>query len=456
MWLALYNGAQKVATQAFGSQLRRNATSGLIMTCVNVVVQLAAYPIYLHYLGYEKYGVWLILAVILAFIQMGGNLGIEPAVIKLVAEEHGRGNTQGIQSYVMMAIAALTLSGTIGLVFILCFKVQIIHAFKLSGANADLASWLLPYVGVLCVYVFIVRALNATVSGLGRMDLFNYANTVSRIVVLIVATLLLYIGRGIESLLIGYIASYVLLHIISLIFIRRIVQIRILRIANWSSQRFRRLLQFGGTVFGSKLIAMLISPFNKLMLARYAGVAVIPVYDLAFSGAMVIRGPIEIAIRAIMPEVSRLSRVGTSPAQKRIKNIIRRSMKLLLLTSVPICCFLVLLAEPLLKIWLRGKYLETIPMAFRIMLIGVFINLLCAPAYHTLMGLGKVRYCLLSTMIIGGANVVMVLSFFLLTGSISVNKIGFGLIVAFSIATVYLIYTLRRELKSESNQREDS
>ena len=71
-------------------------TSGMAMAVINIAIQLAMYPIYLHYLGYEKYGVWLILATILSFIQLRGNFGIKLAATKLVAEDHSKGNIQGI------------------------------------------------------------------------------------------------------------------------------------------------------------------------------------------------------------------------------------------------------------------------------------------------------------------------------------------------------------------------
>ena len=43
----------------FSSQLRINMVSGVVATVANVVALAIAYPIYLHILGYEKYGVWL-------------------------------------------------------------------------------------------------------------------------------------------------------------------------------------------------------------------------------------------------------------------------------------------------------------------------------------------------------------------------------------------------------------
>jgi len=68
----------------FSSQFRINIVSGTVTTAINAVVMVIAYPVYLHFLGYEKYGVWLVLATVLTFAQLG-NLGIGPVVMKLVA-----------------------------------------------------------------------------------------------------------------------------------------------------------------------------------------------------------------------------------------------------------------------------------------------------------------------------------------------------------------------------------
>ena len=74
----------------FSSQLRINMLSGTATTIVNIIVMAVGYPLYLHFLGYEQYGVWLVLTTVLSFASLG-TLGIGTAVMKLVAEEHGRG-----------------------------------------------------------------------------------------------------------------------------------------------------------------------------------------------------------------------------------------------------------------------------------------------------------------------------------------------------------------------------
>ena len=335
----------------FSSQLRINMVSGVVVTVINVVAMAVAFPIYLYFLGYEKYGVWLVLATVLSFARLG-NLGIDQAVMKLVAEEYGRGDIEGVQRYVTTALALLCLSGSLVLIAVLVFKIQIVSVFKLNDENAKTALWLLPYIGILSIYVFIVQALHATLSGRGGMDLAKYIQEFGRIVAVTVATIVLYCGRGIESLLIGNTLSYIFVGGASLFIIRKTANIRLLRISNLDTQRGKRILRFGWGVFGSSVISMFLSPFNKLMLSRYAGVSTIPVYEIAYNGSMQVRALIEAGLRALMPEISRISANLTRHAKDRISQIYRRAMKLIFLFGIPMYAGLIIAAPLLLRVWL--------------------------------------------------------------------------------------------------------
>lgn len=225
----------------FSSQLRINMVSGVVATVVNVVVLATAYPVYLHFLGYETYGVWLILATVLTFAQLG-NLGISSAIMKLVAEEHGRGNTKGIQSYVTTSLGILLVTGSLTLILILLFQNQIISALKLSGQNAVIASQFLPYIAFLSVCVMLVQVLNSAISGLGRMDIANYILSGGRVVTVGISSILLWLGNGIESLLIGNTLSYIFVGGVSVFFIKRNANIHLFRVNNLNRQCFRKLV----------------------------------------------------------------------------------------------------------------------------------------------------------------------------------------------------------------------
>jgi len=427
----------------FSSQLRINMVSGVVATVVNVVVLAIAYPVYLHFLGYETYGVWLILATVLTFAQLG-NLGISSAIMKLVAEEHGRGNTKGIQSYVTTSLGILLVTGSLALILILLFQNQIISAFKLSGQNAVIASQFLPYIAFLSVCVMLVQVLNSTISGLGRMDIANYILSGGRVVTVGVSLILLWLGNGIESLLIGNVLSWIFVGGTSVLVIRKTANIRLLRLGNLDKQRYKRLLRFGAGIFGGSVISMFLSPFNKLMLSRYAGVSTIPVYEIAFAGSMQVRALIEAGLRALMPEISRIGANMTKYAKDRISQIYHRAMRLIFLFGIPMYGTLVIFSPLMLRVWLGDRFVETLPGDFRIMLIGSsFLSLLGVPAFYTIIGLDRVRYLVTSSIIAASCNCATVIIHCALMGHLSVRSIGLYMAMSFAAGTAYLICKVR-------------
>ncbi len=420
--------------------------SGTLTMVINTVVMIIAFPVFLHFLGYEKYGVWLVLATVLSFAQLG-DLGIGPAIVKLVAEEHGRNDIKGVQRYITTALAMLCISGTVVLSVILVFKTQITMFFKLSDENARMVLWLLPYIGILSVYVFMVQALNAVLSGLGRMDLANYIQSAGRVVIVVVAGILLYNGRGIESLLIGYVTSYVLVHIASLVCIRRIAHIRLLRMDNLDVHRGRGLLRFGSALLGGSIMVMLFDPFNKLMLSRYAGVSTIPIYDIAYRGSKQVRALIATSLLALMPEISRIGANMTTHARNRITQLNRRAIRLIFLFGGPLYVGLIILLTPFLKFWLREQFVDELPIVFRIMLICTFMSLFGLPAYYTLLGMGMVRYTLMSQVISSAVNALIILTIvFVFHKRLSLEMVFLAVLSATAVSTLYLIWQNRRKV----------
>jgi O-antigen/teichoic acid export membrane protein len=420
--------------------------SGVAVTLVNIAVLAVAYPMYLHFLGYEQYGVWLVLSTVLTFAQLG-NLGIGQAVMKLVAEEYSRHDLEAAQQYMTSALVILAASGAVVLALIVLFQGPIVALFKLSEENAQTVSWMLPYIACLSIYVFIVQAVNAMLSGFGRMDLANYAQTGGRLVAVLVASLLLFLGTGIEGLLIGSAASDIFTHILSLTLIRRVAPVRMLRTGNLSLSRVKRLLGFGSGVLGGSLLSMLLSPFNKLMLSRYAGVASIPIYEIAYTGSMQIRGLAEAGIRALMPEVSRLGANMTEQARDRIREINRRSVGLILWFALPLYGVLILAAPLLLRIWLGDRFVEVLPLALRIALVGSLLSLACVPAYYLLLGLGRVRDCFLGQAILAGVNVLLVLAFAWMDGDLSLPEVLIATLIGMGVSSAYIIVQSHRTLK---------
>lgn len=431
------------------SQLRINMASSVATHCVNIVVLAVTYPVYLHYLGYETYGIWLALGAVLAFARLS-DLGMAQAVTKLVAEDLGKGSAQTVQQYVATAILVLSVAAGVTLTVILIFRFPIISVFKFTEENARIALWLLPYIALLSIYAVIVQVVTATLSGLGRMDLSSYTETVRRIVLLLVVVPLLYFGHGLKGLLIATACSHLVKHLLSLLLIRRIVHFRLMRLGNISSHCFKKLLGIGPGLVGGSAVRMLGMPFNKFMLARFAGVESLPVFDIAYRGSFQIHGMLNAAFRALMPEVSRISSEKSTDAINRIRVLMRRAQHLILFWAAPLYAILFFLAEPLLRVWLGKSFVDTIPLTFRIVFIGSFINLLLVPAYHLLIGMGKMKLVFMFPFITWLSNAVLVLIVCLYLNIFSPLIAGACLVVSYTASSVYLMWSFRLVMQNHT------
>ncbi|MEJ2683147.1 MAG: oligosaccharide flippase family protein [Candidatus Sulfobium sp.] len=412
-------------------------SSGMLAFGCNFVLSLIALPLYLHFLGYERYGIWLVLTTVMSFAQLG-NFGIGSAVAKYVAEYYAKGDMKSIRCYVTTAVYSLTFSGLLIFLMILAFRQQIVSAFKLSGDYSILVLQLLPYVGMLTIYVFVVKIVETTLSGLNRMDLASYFRLVGRGIALIVSAILLYRGMGVKSLLIATFISETTSQMLFLHTIRSLIPVSFFDARYVDKASFKRLLAFGAGVMGGSTFEMLVSPLNKLIISRYIGVGAIPIFDIAYNVAMNIRGIAASGLGALTPEVSRLSALSKSDAE-RIPHIYRKTIKIILFVGMPSFLVVFALATPLLQIWLRARFNAELPTMLRIMLVGAFLNLYAIPSYYVLMGRGRTDKLFFFNIVKSGVN-VLVLSILLVTVStLSITAVGWATVMGMGCSTIYLL-----------------
>ena len=437
----------------FGSQLRTNMASGVVCTLLSTIAMIVGYPLFLHYLGFELYGVWLVLASVLTFARLG-DLGTQNAVTKMVAEEFGKGDFGAIQRYLASGLALLFSTGGLILLILLVFRGPIIAAFNLSDELAAIALWLLPYIGILTVYILVTQVLQGTLAGLGRMDLANYIRSAEPALKVSIAVLLLAIGYGVESLLIGSIVSHIFVHLCCYFFIRRVAHVRIFRPGDIKISYAVHIVKFGGTIMGGSVIGMVAKPLINVFLSRYAGVASLPVFEIAYQGTMKVRGIFASALNALMPEFSKLSSMAED-GLLRIRQLYVRSIKLIAIGVLPLFFFLLFASPFLLRLWLQDSFVETMPGAFQVMLVAGLLKLFGSPAEHIIIGLGHVRSEFLARCIEWPFALVLIVPIAVTTGQLSPLIVSLCIVPATALATVFRTLNARKAMVKGQSELSD-
>jgi O-antigen/teichoic acid export membrane protein len=422
--------------------------AGSIMALVGACLSVVSYPIYLHYLGYHRYGLWLVLSIVVSVAQLG-NLGIPWALMKLVAEDHGRGDWEGVKTYINIGCGILLAVGLIFLGAVILTRSYILSWFKLSGADAATVYSMLPYVAALSVLVLVFSTFNSAVGGLGRMDLTSYNETLVQVFIILFCAFLLYLGFDLRGMVIGTLSGYAVAQVISFVQVQRMMPIPLLARTRISRHKARQLLGTGGWILGGGVFTMMLLPFTRLMLARYAGLEAVAVNDMCLTGSMRVRSVFDAAFRPMMPEVSNLRVKGKADLHDRVRSIDRKALLVTFAFALPTFIALMIVMNPLLHLWLHRSFNPLLPSTFRIALVAAFASLLGSSAYYMLIGLGSARDAAYSTAIQFVVNAAVLLSIVLWGKHLTVGAAAVAFGMATASCTLYLRLRIRLLLRSK-------
>lgn len=443
-WPAPSIAVQPVEQTQAPPRMARKFLSGWVSTAVSGAVMFVSYRMYLNLLGYEQYGLWLLLATVLNVVQLG-SVGLGPALTRLAAQRHASAQLADVHRPLLMSVALVSAMGLALTIAILGARGALLSALHVPAGLTKPFLALLPLMTLLSVYAVVVDLFLATLSGLGRIDAGNYAQMLSQVIGTIVSILLLRAHFGLFGLASGTAVSLILLHALVTVHISRIAPIRLKTAFAWDYRELRALLGFGGWVAGSTIMNAAVGPVTRLLLARYNGLAAIPTYDLAFGACYKLRGVWECAMRALLPEVSRLAASHDPNHTAQIPTLYKRANRLLLAGATPMYAVVFLLAAPLLTIWLGRQGAAATP-TLRILLAATFVNLLAVPPYYLLMGIGRVRHCFAASAAMAAVSIACAAVAIRYTGTLPVTIASASFLLGASVLTLYLTWQAKRPL----------
>jgi O-antigen/teichoic acid export membrane protein len=430
------------------SGLSRNVCAGAVTHVVNIALFMVMYPVYLHYLGYAQYGVWLALGTIVAFAQLG-ELGIGTAVAKLVAEAHGSpGDADAVPAYFFSAVMLMAVLGMASMVAVLILRGAILDLFALPAETLALARRFFPAIAVLSLMAIVVQPFPSLLEGLGRIDLAHYIRAAGRAAGFACTGSLLAAGYGLSSLVAGNALGFLVIGVASLACANRLTGYPLLGRPTWRRATVLRMLHFGTSLTAGRVVGMLIDPLNRVLLSRFAGVDALPVYDIAFRGCQTLRAGADVALRALVPEASRLHAQRAPADNNAIARLFRRTTGMLAVAGAGVGLPLAGAAGLLLALWLRADLHPAQTAVFRVMLAGTAISMISIPAYNIAMGMGHVRYAVISHVIQAGINVAGLSLCVFVWHTLTPGLVAWSLFSAWSAAACFMILSADRLTRS--------
>lgn len=354
----------------------RNTLSNLAGSVLQMIVALIAVPIYLRYIGTERYGVLAIIWALLGYFTFF-DFGFGRAVTQRMAKLSAASDHE-ISDLLWTAFISTFVLGLVGS-FVLWFFADYIltHLITMSESSLSEASsavtWLLLALPLLLPSSVLQGAMQARLRFTELNIIQVFGTTLSQLLPLAIAANG-YIELG--FLVPAALAARLLIIILLFLQCRRHVPLFDKPVFDYPS--LKPLLNYGGWISVMSLLAPLLVTVDRLVIAMLTGAKAVTFYTIPYdlvSRAMVISSSLS---NAIFP---RLASIDAAQA----RDMASRATLVLVAVMTPAVIVGLITVHPFITFWVSREFAIASEGVAELILIGVWFNALAIPHHARLL-----------------------------------------------------------------------
>lgn len=402
---------------------KRQTLINAIMSIAQVLVVggtlFFLYRFLLKTIGVEQLGIWsLILAT--SLISNLASFGISGGVIKFVAKYVA--HEDYISASNIIQTAAISTAGLIGIAIIAGYNVILWVLHIVLPVNFhSLAELILPYSLASLWLTSITGVFQSGLDGLQRIHLRSILLMGGTILYFILAVVL--VPRfGLVGLAYAQVIQSIVIMVLSWLLLRKYLSYLPMVPCRWDKALFKEIIGYGVNFQIISLFLLLSDPITKALLSKFGGVSMVGYFEMANKLIFQLRAFVVSANQVMIPVIANIQ----EKAPEKLREIYLKSYQLIFYVSLPLYTFIIMSASIVSSLWIG--YYENIFIIFAILLsIGWFINTLSVPAYFAYLGIGNLRWNVISHSLIGSLNLI-------LGGLLGLIYDGMGVVVGWTIA----------------------
>ena len=354
--------------------LKRNTFYNLTGSVLPIAVSLVTVPMYLHYVGVERYGVLAIVWMLLGYFGFF-DLGLPRATANQVAKMKDATPTER-QEFVWTALVLNSCFGLLGSLAVYLVAPPLLeHVFKMESHLRVEVVAALPWMACAIPLATITGVLVGALDGRERFLIVNSLQALSTILFQIIP-LAVAIAYGAQ--LQWIVAAAVLVRVFTAVMLYVALAKEFPnRHARFDMKWVKPLLSYGGWVSVTGFILPILESIDRFIIGAVLGARSVAIYTVPFNLVSRLR-ILPIAInRTLFPRLSSINHEGAD-------ELSLRAMNLLVAIFTPVIVVGMFLVKPFMVIWVGNEIAqEAAPLAMTLM-VGVWIN-----------GLAHIPFCLL-------------------------------------------------------------
>jgi O-antigen/teichoic acid export membrane protein len=422
--------ADKTTQPGLEQRVLYNTASNYAAQIVTIGIGLLLTPFLLHQLGASAYGLWLLVGSIAGYGALL-DFGIASAVVKYTSEYQARSEHEQADSLVATAVSLYLIMGLAAVLLGLVLAPIFPYLFNVPPGDEATASWLVLLAAVNVGIAIPSATTTAVLRGLHRFDLANIVGISGTIVNALLTVTVVLAGAG----LIGMMAVAILvaagMQIPSILLIRRVAPELRLHWRAADRRQLRTVAGFSSSTFVTNLAGQLKTKTDEIVIGLFLPLAAVTPYAIANRLSETAQIFAQQFIKVLLPVASMLD---ATDARERLRSLYILSTRLTLAIFVPFACVLVVLAQPLLTLWVGAAYASSTILVLILTLARLF-DISQWPAASVLTGMARHRP--LALISLGSGLVNLVLSLFLVQ-RYGVAGVALGTLIPATIETLLL------------------
>ncbi len=423
---------------------------GIAARAIAIGVRLVTIPLALHLLGSERYGLWLSVGSVLAWIGFVGP-GLGYGLINALSDASGRDDVDTMRRHVSTAVFTILCAGSL-LVAVTPALSGWSGWTSLLGVEdrPDLSREALTLVGVaagLFAVSFSLEFIGPVCAGLQEGYLSSMASMLASLAVLVGVAWLAWQGGSLVAfaLVVGLPPILANLALATYVFWRRYPQLRpSLRL--WNRQSFTSLMGFGGWMFLGQMGELAIFQSANILIANRFGPGQVPRFAVPAALFMNLTSMCYLVVQPYWPA---LKEASVREDWDWIRVAMSRTLKIRIGFMACAGVAIVIGGPGFIRLW-AGE--QGVPERSLLAAMGVYYLLVAWSGNYVvlLLGLGLVRIKTLLTLMVG---LVHVAGFFLLSPYVGLSAFPIGGAVGVFADGLFASRAASRHIREQEGRR---
>jgi O-antigen/teichoic acid export membrane protein len=420
----------------------RNSAYALVGFLYPTILTIVVTPIFIHYLGATRYGIYALSGVLFSFISLL-DFGVAPTLLKFVSEYAARGELAKLNETVAASLLFYAAIGVVGLITSWTIAVFFVgDLFHLSGDLASTAEFVLLVSGVSFLISMLLSGLSSVPAGLQRFDLLTILGIAIQTPAAIANIVVLHLGFGLRGVtVVGAVAPAVGLIVFAMLNRRLLPGFR--PVPRWNPELLRRVFSFSAWAFVANLAGTILFQLDKIFVGTLGSVRSVTFYAVPGNVAQRLHTAAASLSVVVLPMASDLMARGET---ERVKELYRRGARFVALFVCSVGIPLFVFAHEILRYWLGSTFAANSTGVLRLLVLTYAILALTAVPYYVVMAAGKPRIAAIYGLAAAALNIILIVALIPPFGIV-------GAAVAYLASTVaavpFIWYTERRILGIE-------